>query len=94
MCGRSCNVDLLLANVDLGRAANVERHVDPLQFVEHLNGLQEAFVGAFHHLRLGDAGRIDGERARLDRARVPAKRGARPSVPFPPIGANQARNGT
>ena len=44
--------------------------------------------------RLGDAGRIDWERASLDSARVPAKRGARPSVPIPPIGANQARNGT
>jgi len=43
--------------------------------------------------RLGDAGRIDWERASLDSASVPAKRGARRSVPIPPIGANQARNG-
>ncbi len=42
--------------------------------------------------RLGDAGRIDWERASLDRASVPAKRGATRSAPIPPIAANQARN--
>jgi len=43
--------------------------------------------------RLGDAGRIDWERASLDSASIPAKRGARRSVPIPPIAASQARNG-
>jgi transposase len=43
--------------------------------------------------RRGEAGRIDWQRASLDSASVPAKRGARRSVPIPPIGANQARNG-
>jgi len=42
--------------------------------------------------RLGDAGRIDWERASLDSASVPAKRGARRLAPIPPIAANQARN--
>lgn len=44
--------------------------------------------------RLGDAGRIDWERASLDSASIPAKRGARRSVPIPPIAASRARNGT
>ncbi len=43
--------------------------------------------------RLGDAGRIDWERASLDRASVPAKRGARRLAPIRPIAANRARNG-
>jgi transposase len=42
--------------------------------------------------RLGDAGRIDWDRASLDSASVPAKRGARRSARIPPIAANQARN--
>jgi len=48
-----------------------------------------------HHTlldRLGDAERIDWSRASLDSASVPAKRGARRSVPIPPIAANRARN--
>ncbi len=44
--------------------------------------------------RLGDAGRIDWDRASLDSASVPAKRGARRSARIPPIAASQARNGT
>ncbi len=44
--------------------------------------------------RLGDAGQIDGERASLDSASVPAQRGARRSAPIPPIAARRARNGT
>ncbi len=44
--------------------------------------------------RLGDAGRIDWERASLDSASVPAKRGATRSAPTPPIAASQAPNGT
>ena len=43
--------------------------------------------------RLGDAGRIDWDRASLDSASVPAKRGARRLAPIPPIAASQARNG-
>ncbi len=43
--------------------------------------------------RLGDAGRIDWERACLDSASVPAKRGATPWDRTPPIAARQARNG-
>ncbi len=43
--------------------------------------------------RLGDAGRIDWERASLDSASIPAKRGARRSGRIPPIAASQARNG-
>ncbi len=42
--------------------------------------------------RLGEAGRIDWERASLDSASVPAKRGARRWAPIPPIGASRARN--
>ncbi len=42
--------------------------------------------------RLGEAGKIDWERASLDSASVPAKRGARRSAPIPPIVANPARN--
>ncbi len=42
--------------------------------------------------RLGEAGRIDWERASLDSASVPAKRGARRGAPIPPIGASRARN--
>ncbi len=44
--------------------------------------------------RLGDAGRIDGERASLDSASIPAQRGATRLARIPPIAANQARNGT
>ena len=44
--------------------------------------------------RLGEADRIDWARASLDSASIPAKRGARRSVPIPPIAASQARNGT
>lgn len=44
--------------------------------------------------RLGEADRIDWERASLDSASVPAKRGARRSGRIPPIGASQAPNGT
>ncbi len=59
---------------------------------------QDAGVGdRLHHTlrdRLGEADRIDWERASLDRARVPAKRGARRSGRIPPIGASQAPNGT
>lgn len=44
--------------------------------------------------RLGEADRIDWERASLDSASVPAKRGATRSGRTPPIAANQARNGT
>ncbi len=43
--------------------------------------------------RLGDAGRIDWDRASLDRARVPAKRWVMRSARIPPIAASQARNG-
>ena len=43
--------------------------------------------------RLGEADRIDWSRACVDSASIPAKRGAMPSVPTRPIGANQARNG-
>lgn len=44
--------------------------------------------------RLGEADRIDWERASLDSARVPTKRGTMQWVQTPPIAANQARNGT
>jgi transposase len=44
--------------------------------------------------RLGEADRIDWERASLDSASIPAKRGARRSDRTRPIAANQARNGT
>jgi transposase len=44
--------------------------------------------------RLGEADRIDWERASLDSASVPAKRGARRWDPTPPIAANRARNAT
>ncbi len=50
-----------------------------------------------HHTlldRLGEADRIDWERASLDSARVPAKRGATRSARTPPIAASRARNGT
>ncbi len=43
--------------------------------------------------RLGEAGRIDWERACLDSASIPAKRGAMPWDRTPPIAARQARNG-
>ncbi len=43
--------------------------------------------------RLGESGRIDWERASLDSASIPAKRGARRLAPTPPIVANQARTG-
>ena len=52
---------------------------------------------ALHHTlldRLGEAGQIDWSRACLDSASLPAKRGAKPSVPTPPIAANPAPNGT
>ncbi len=48
-----------------------------------------------HHTlldRLGEADRIDWDRASLDSASIPAKRGAMRSAPIPPIGAGQARN--
>ena len=44
--------------------------------------------------RLGEAGTIDWERASLDSASVPAKRGAKRSDRTPPIAANRARNDT
>jgi transposase len=44
--------------------------------------------------RLGEAGQIDWSRASLDCASIPAKRGARRSVPIPPTAANPAPNGT
>lgn len=44
--------------------------------------------------RLGKAGQIDWSRASLDGASIPAKRGARRSVPIPPTAANPAPNGT
>ena len=50
-----------------------------------------------HHAlldRLGEAGQIDGSRACLDSAAIPAKRGATWSGPTPPIAANPAPNGT
>lgn len=43
--------------------------------------------------RLGAADRIDWSRACLDSASIPAKRGATPSAPIPPIVPNRARNG-
>ena len=44
--------------------------------------------------RLGAADRIDWERACLDSASVPAKRGATTSARIPRIAANRAPNGT
>lgn len=44
--------------------------------------------------RLGEADRIDWDRASLDSASIPAKRGARRLVRTPPIAPNRARNGT
>ena len=44
--------------------------------------------------RLGDAGRINWERASLDSATVPAKKGALRWDRTQPIAANRARNGT
>jgi len=44
--------------------------------------------------RLGGADRIDWSRASLDRASVPAKRGASAAGTPPPIAANRAPNGT
>ncbi len=43
--------------------------------------------------RRGEAGRSDWERAWLDRASIPANRGAMPGDRTPPIAANQARTG-
>ena len=43
--------------------------------------------------RLGDADQIDWERASLDSASVPAKRGAQRWDRTPPIAANRVRNG-
>ena len=43
---------------------------------------------------LGKADQIDWERASLDSASVPSKRGAKPSGRIPPIAANRAPNGT
>lgn len=43
--------------------------------------------------RLGDADQIDWERASLDSASVPAKRGAQQWDRTPPIAANRVRNG-
>ncbi len=42
--------------------------------------------------RLGEADRIDWERASVDSASVPAKRGAKRLGPTPSIGANRAPN--
>ena len=50
-----------------------------------------------HHTlldRLGEADRIDWERASLDSASIPAQRGATRSARTPPIAASRARNGT
>lgn len=44
--------------------------------------------------RLGEAGRIDWERASLDSASIPAKRGAGRWDRTPPIAASRAQNGT
>lgn len=44
--------------------------------------------------QLGQAGRIAWERACLDSAKAPAKRGARRSAPTPRIAANRAPNVT
>lgn len=44
--------------------------------------------------RLGEADRIDWERASVDSASIPAKRGASRWDRTPPIGASQARNDT
>jgi transposase len=43
---------------------------------------------------LGGADQIDWERACVDSASIPAKRGAMPPGRIPPIGADRARNGT
>jgi transposase len=57
-------------------------------------------AGVWHRLhqvlldRLGEADRIDWERASLDSASVPAKRGERRSARTRPIAASQAPNGT
>jgi transposase len=63
-----------------------------------LRDWQAAGVGDRLHItlldRLGGADRIDWERASLDSASIPAKRGATPSARIPPIGASPARNGT
>jgi transposase len=50
-----------------------------------------------HHTlldRLGEADRIDWDRASLDSASIPAKRGAKRWDRTPPIAAIRARNGT
>ncbi len=50
-----------------------------------------------HHTlldRLGEADRIDWDRASLDSASIPAKRGAKRWGRTPPIAAIRARNGT
>jgi transposase len=44
--------------------------------------------------RLGEADRIDWERASVDSASIPAKRGALRWDRIPPIAANRARNDT
>lgn len=44
--------------------------------------------------RLGEADRIDWERASVDSASIPAKRGATRLVRIPPIAVIRARNGT
>ena len=57
-------------------------------------------AGVWHRLhqvlldRLGEADRIDWERASLDSASVPAKRGERRSARTRPIAVSQAPNGT
>ena len=43
---------------------------------------------------LGEADQLDWARAMLDSARVPAKRGAKPSSRIPPTTASRAPNGT
>jgi transposase len=63
-----------------------------------LRDWQEAGVwDALHRVlldRLGEGGQIDWSRASLDCASIPAKRGARRSVPTPRIAGNLARNAT
>jgi transposase len=57
-------------------------------------------AGVWHRLhrvlldRLGDAERIAWSRASVDRASVPAKKGARRLGRIPPIAANRGPNGT
>ena len=57
-------------------------------------------AGVWHRLhqvlldRLGEADRIDWERASLDSSSVPAKRGERRSARTRPIAVSQAPNGT